>query len=84
MTNMNEAAKRAAKLANGVRQEVDRVFTAQDFAGNLGPVPRAYLELIQHVSEVAKQAKRDLEALTKGPIKYLDALILPKPVDPLA
>lgn len=93
----SEAAKRAAELANGVRQETDRLFTAQDFAGNLGPVHRAYLELIQHVSDVAERVietgkayeesgsklqSEEFYASAKA-INALRALILPKPADPL-
>ena len=80
---MSQAAKRAAELTNACQPSI--LFSAIDFepGHECGYDAEAFRKFIQHVSDVAKQAKRDLEVLSKGPVKYLDALILPHQPDPL-
>jgi len=84
---MNEAAKRAAELANAVRPESCVPYTEKQMQEWPG-VTRAFVDFIQHVSDVAERSDKAHEKsglLETEPVrKALRALILPKPKpDPL-
>lgn len=86
MTNMNEAAKRAAELANDCRPNgfSHEPYTANDFeeGSEIGYDAEAFRKYIQHVSDVAERVSKRYD-MGSGHYDELRALILPKPVDPL-
>jgi len=86
---MNEAAKRAAELANAVRPESFVPYTEKEMEEWRG-VTRAFVKYIQHVSNVAERVEAaipplpNLTAELHDALAELRALILPKPKpDPL-
>lgn len=82
---MNQAAKRAAELANAETRKRYATYTPAMFMpGFASPSQGALVKLIQQVSDVAKRVLAGEYTMLSADATDLRALILPDDADPLA